>query len=95
MKLGVVPYADLTYEEVAARNHGYVEFIVEEGRRRGNLKTRFIQRAMQRAIATLFGYTGNVAIVGDPMTPEQSKEMDLGTKEEERLRAKVRRSRKK
>ena len=88
MKLGCGPYADWAYGEVLIGNPGYVEFPTEETRR-GDMKTRFLHWAIRKAISTLPGFTDNVVIVGDPMTPEQSKEKELKKHEEDRRQTKA------
>ena len=45
---------------------------MEEGKR-DNAKSRFAQCVMQRVMETLVGFADDLVIVGDPMTPYQSK----------------------
>ena len=58
-----------------AKNHRYVDFPIEEARM-GNLKGRFAQWATGRTVGILFGLADKVAVVGEPATPEQSKERE-------------------
>ena len=70
MRLGFGPYADWASEEVMARNPRYVDFPIEEARR-GNLKGIFIHWATGRTVGNLLGLADKVAVVGEPVTPEQ------------------------
>ena len=74
MGLGFAPYADWRMQKCWQKTHDTRNASCGRG---DNATSRFTQWVMRRTVGTFLGFTDDLAIVGDAVTPDQSKEWNI------------------